>query len=114
MLRTIEIKELGGLELIPQAIIRKPISFFDGRFGIRVINDRDELDVYQGAALSLNDELKFALRHYAGYPPDTTTIYLSREFRDVQHIKGIVEKILRELEIPYSDISWQRADNPDL
>jgi hypothetical protein len=99
---------------VPQAIIRKPISYFDGRFGIRLVSDRDDLDMYQGAALSLNGELRFALKHYRGYPPDTMTIYLSREFDDVQEITRTVEKILRELELPSSDLSWQRADSPDL
>jgi hypothetical protein len=114
MLQPIEIRELRDIELVPQATIKRPISYFDGRFGIRVVSDHDDLDAYQGAALSLNGELPFALRHYRGYPPDTTTIYLSREFSDVNEITGIVAKILRELELPASAISWQRADNPDL
>jgi hypothetical protein len=113
MLRPIEIRELGNIELIPQAIIKKPISYFDGRFGIRVVSDRDDFDEYQGAALSLNGKLRFALKHYAGYPPDTTTIYLAREFSDVQEITGIVARILREFELPSSAIFWQRADSPD-
>jgi hypothetical protein len=114
MLRPIEIGELGGIDLIPQAIIRKPISYFDGRFGIRLVDDHDDQDKYQGAALSLNGELRFALKHYAGYPADTTTVYLSREFRDVKEITGIVAKILREFELPSSVLCWQRADDPDL
>lgn len=114
MLRPIEIKELGNIELIPQAIIKKPISYFDGRFGIHVVSDHDDLDAYQGAALSLNGELPFALKHYSGFPPDTTTIYLSGEFRDVQQITGIIAKILSELGLPSSAIFWQRADNPNL
>jgi hypothetical protein len=114
MPQTIEIRELSKLDLIPQAIIKKPISYFDGRFGIRLIRDHDDLDQYEGAALSLDGELRFALKHYRGYPPDTTTIYLSCEFSDVQEITEIVTKILRELELPSSTLSWQRADSPNL
>jgi hypothetical protein len=114
MLQPIEISELSDIDLVPQATIKKPISYFDGRFGIRVINDHDDLDTFQGAALSLNGELRFALRHYRGYPPDTTTIYLSRELSDLAEITRTVAKILRELELPSSAVAWQRADNPDL
>jgi hypothetical protein len=114
MLQPIEISELGKIELVPHAIIKRPISDFDGRFGIRLVKDRDDLDAFEGAELLLNGKLRFALRHYRGYPPDTTTIYLSREFDDVQEITRIVGKILRELELPSSDLSWQRADNPNL
>src|ERR1700719_872170 len=109
MLRPIKIKELGNIDLIPQAIIKKPISYFDGRFGIHVVDDHDDFDTYQGAALSLNGELRFALKHYAGYPPGTTTIYLSREFEDVAEITRIVAKIIRELQLPVEAISWQRS-----
>ena len=114
MLEPIETTELCDIELVPQAIIKRPISYFDGRFGIHVVSDHDDLDTYQGAALLLNRQLRFALRHYRGYPSDTTTIYLSRELSDLNEITGIVEKILRELELPASAISWQRSDSPSL
>jgi hypothetical protein len=42
MLQPIEISELGNLELVPQAIVKKPISYFDGRFGIRLVSDQDD------------------------------------------------------------------------
>ncbi len=114
MLRPIKIRDLSNIDLIPQAIIKKPISYFDGRFGIHVVDDHDDFDAYQGAALSLNGELRFALKHYAGYPSETTTIYLSREFKDVEEITRIVTKIIHALQLPASAISWQRADDPDL
>jgi hypothetical protein len=114
MLHSIDFKELSNMELVPQAIISKPIASFDRRPKIVLVDGEDDFDVFRGAALSLNGDLLFALKHYRGYPDDTTTIYLPRGVTDVKEITRIVKRIVQELELPTSVIRWQRADDPNL
>lgn len=112
MLRPIALKDLDKVDLVPQAILSRPISFFQSR-GIMFVQGYDDLDAYLGAALSLNDELPFALKHYRGYPDDTTTVYLPGNVENVDEITRIVQRIVTALELSRDAISWQRADNPE-
>jgi len=105
--------ELSGVDLVPQAIVRRPISFFARKFG-NFVEDHDDLDIYEGAAFNLDDDLCFAMKRYRGYPADTTTIYLPNEIRTVDEIAAVISRILKELEISQSFLEWQRADGPDL
>jgi len=114
MLRPIPLKDLDKIELVPQAIIKKPVSYFQDTLGIKFVELHDDLDVYDGAALSLNGKLPIALKHYRGHPPDTTTIYLSRELRNNGEISRIVQRIIKELKLAPDAVSWQRSDSPEL
>ena len=114
MLNTISLQDLNDIELVPQAILKKPLSFFHGTLGIKFVRACDDLDEYEGAALSLNTGLKFVLRHYAGYPEDTTTIYLPRSCERVDEITRIIGRILEELNLSRDSISWERTNDPTL
>ncbi len=114
MLRTISLTELGKIDLIPQAILNRPVSYFENHHGIHFVQANDELDRYEGAALVLDNNLRFALKHHHGYPDDTTTIYLSKEIQNLQQITATVRRIVEALELPCDVIRWQRSDGPDL
>ncbi len=114
MLRPISLKELDEIEMVPQVVIRKPVSYFRETLGIRFVESIDDLDAYEGAALSLNGTLPVALKHYRGHPPDTTTIYLSRELRNAVEISRIVQRIVKDLKLTPDAVAWQRSDGPEL
>ena len=114
MLRPLPLREFFDVDLVPQAIINRPISFFHDQLGIDFVPDRDDLDEYEGAFLTFNGKWAFALRHYKGHPANKTTIYLLREFNKVETISNMIQEIVHELELPPDALFWQRSDNPDL
>lgn len=114
MLRPITLEELREVELIPQAVLRRPISFFEERLGIHFVRSHDDLDSYQAAAFSIDGKLPFALKHYRGHPAETTTVYLSSAIRDVQKVSAIIRAIVDELKVPRDAVEWQRSDDPNL
>jgi hypothetical protein len=114
MLRPIPLKDLDQIDLVPHAVIRKPVSYFQKLLGVKFFKLHDELDAYEGAAFSLDDGLPLALRHYHGHPADTTTVYLARELRDIGEISRIIARIVEDLKLPRTAVDWQRSDNPDL
>jgi hypothetical protein len=114
MLRRLPFSEVSKLDLIPQAILSMPLSYFQKQFMVEIVQGQDDLDVFEGAAMLVDDRLPFALKHYPGYPDDTTTIYLSHELTDIQEITRVIGMIVRELGLPKKAVSWQRSDNPEL
>jgi hypothetical protein len=113
MLRPVPSDELGSIEWIPQAIISRPVSYFEQRFGFRFTRGSDDLDDYEEATFSL-DGLPVALMHYSNYPQGTTTIYLPFGFHDTARILQVIGLIAKELALPPDAVSWQRSDNPNL
>jgi hypothetical protein len=113
MFRPVAPNEFGSIEWIPQAIISRPISYFEGQFGFRFNQGSDDLDDYEEATFSL-DGLPVALMHYRNYPQGTTTIYLPFGFRDTARILQVIGAIAKELALPPDAVSWQRSDNPNL
>jgi hypothetical protein len=112
MLKSLDMTKLGRTDFIPHAIIRKPISYFENK-GFSFVRDADNLDVYEGAAFLL-DGLLFALKHYPGYPENTTTVYLTRDLgEDVPKITASIRAILRALDLSPDALAWERRDNPD-
>jgi hypothetical protein len=113
MLKAVDYREFSKTDMIPHAIIGKPVSYFEKQ-GIHFVHDHDALDVFEGAGFFL-DGLKFALRHYRGYPADTTTVYLPRSFGfDVDKITITVRHILAALDLSLDTLRWERKDNPEL
>jgi hypothetical protein len=112
MLRPLNFGEFGKSDLIPQAIIGKPISYFANQ-GFQVVHDNDALDVFEGVALLL-DGLPFALIHHRGNPYNETTVYLTRDFgHDVDRITTSIRHILEALNLPFESLIWERKNNPD-
>jgi len=114
MIKLIQMADLDGVDLVPQAIIRQPISFFAWKFH-NFVEDHDDLGMYEGAAFKLDDDLCFAIKRYYGYPADTTTIYLPNDIRTVDEIAVALPRILKELGISQDFLlKWRRMDDPDL
>lgn len=102
-------------EMIPQAIIGQPTSYFEHERNVRFKTARDELDEHLVAVFRIDAQgLVFALMHYPGYPDDTTTVYLPARIRTVDTITYLIGVIANELKIPRDWITWERAKNPDL
>lgn len=114
MFKPVPLAELAGHDLIPQAIINRPTSHFASMFKIPFTREHDDLDEYEVAALRIGDRLVFALKHYAGYPPNTTTIYLPDSITQIGEITQIIGVIADELRISRDWIVWQRVDDPYL
>ena len=101
-----------SVEVVPQAILSLPIDSVVGCHG-KLIKSIDDLDQFEGASFELDGQLEIAVRHYAGCPPDTSTIYIDRRIQNVRDITLLIRVILREFEIPETSLEWERADNPD-
>lgn len=114
MYKPVPLSWLDGKELIPQAIIDRPISHFAERFKLSFTRGHDDFDRYDAAAIQLNDGLVFELKRYAGYPDNTTTIYLPYDINSIEQISNVISMITSEFNIPRSWISWQRSDDPEL
>jgi len=113
MLKPLNFVEFNKVDLIPQAIIRKPVSHFK-REGISFVRDHDALDAFEGAAFLL-DGMPFALMHHRGYPNDTTTVCFPRAFgEDIEKITASIRTILSALNLSSDSLVWERKDNPDL
>lgn len=113
MLRALNFIEFEKTDFIPHAIIRKPVSFFENQ-GYRFVHDADALDKYEGAAFAL-DGLLFALMHHQGYPENTTTVYLTREFgEDLSKITSSIRDILAALDLSPDSLEWERKNEPAL
>jgi hypothetical protein len=109
MIRVSSLAEVRKEELLPQATISKPVSYFAGLFGVRSTGGFDDLDYYEGVACVLDGMIPFTLMHYRGYPENTTTVYLPFGIQGPEQISTIVGRIAKETEIPASAIIWQRA-----
>jgi hypothetical protein len=109
------IKPIANLsvEVVPQAIVNCPVSEVVGGYS-DVVKDNDELDEFEGASFKLNGNLEIAVRHYQGYPKDTTTIYIDQKVTDVEEISALIRVILNEFGLTEAVLSWERAKDPQL
>jgi hypothetical protein len=113
MLQRITSVDLDEVELVPQAILSLPISYFAKKYG-EFQKREDDFDIYEGAEFATGSGVKFSLRRYSGYPKDTTTIYLPNQVSGVKEISALILKIVHELDVPHDAIQWQRFDDPKL
>jgi hypothetical protein len=107
-------EELAERDMLPQAVLRMPVSDLARQLGEPLCEGADDLDLYQGIALQLDNEAQFALKTYRGHPPDTTTVYLSSQIFGLEAITRLIARIADELHLSNSDVLWQRKDNPEL
>lgn len=102
-------------EFIPQAILRASISHISEVLGIAAISLSDDLDEFDGVTIQPeNLDFPVAIRHYAGHPPETVTVYFPYEVNEVDRISAAVALIVEDLHLNTQDIFWQRKDNPEL
>jgi hypothetical protein len=76
------LKKSDKIEWIPQAIIRKPVSYFQKRLGLKFVEDSDNLDYFEGTLPARIGNRSFVLRHYRGFPSDVVGIYLPHDLTD--------------------------------
>src|SRR6516162_4716688 len=87
MLKPVPLHSLAGKEFVPQAVIDYPMSFFEEKLRMPAVHEQDDLDEYEAIALIIDDGgVLVELKHYAGYPENTTTIYLSDFINNVAQI----------------------------
>ena len=114
MHKSVPFSRVAGREFVPQAIVDRPLSYFADALKLPIVRGHDDFDEFEATAVELGDHLLVELKHYAGYPPNTTTIYLPYEVTNVERITELIRFISHELGIKNSWISWQRADDPNL
>ena len=101
-----------SVEVIPQAIIGLRIIDVVGNYA-DVRKGKDDLDIFEGASFKLDGKLEIAVRHYPGYPDNTSTLYIDRRVQDLNEISKLIRTILREFKLTEASLKWERADNPD-
>jgi hypothetical protein len=103
------------MDFIPHAVLSVPISYLAKLMDTQTERGEDDLDQYIGLGAQSEEFGPFAIMHYRGYPKDTSTIYLPREFPDdVEKVTQAVHWIVRQLNLKPQVVSWERKDNPDL
>ncbi|MDB5558739.1 MAG: hypothetical protein JWQ36_1673 [Enterovirga sp.] len=103
MIRSADFSEEAEIDLLPVAIVRRPLeSVIGDRAKIR--RAYDDLDWFDGADVLFEGRTRFALRHYDGHPPDTFTIYVDRA---AEKDPGAVALLLRELDLSPDLLAWQ-------
>jgi hypothetical protein len=114
MLKPLDFEKFSKNDLIPQAIIRRPLSYFQER-GLGFTHNQDDLDELDAAAFSLDDKLFFALMHHRGYPKDTTELCLTRSFgENLDNISAAIRAILAQFQLEPDALEWERRMDPDL
>jgi hypothetical protein len=105
----------GDKDFVPQAVLGVDVFVLADRFKLKVVKAHDDLDEYIGIGCWLSDfGLPFAVKHYAGHPEHTSTIYLPYEIQDVGKITDIIHSIAKDFDLSEKQIIWQRKLDPEL
>ena len=103
-------KDRTRINWVPQAIFNLPVSYFE-QSGIRFSEDHDnDFDVFRGTDILEIDGQPFVLRHYNGFRPNETAVYLPMELEDPNEISRLVHAIAIKLHIPDRAMAWQRGE----
>ena len=113
MIRPTPMVDPDLVDLTPQAVVRKPVSYFAKKF-TNFVRGQDHFDAFEGGSFLLNDKITFAVIRYSGHPPDTATIYIDSRVKNIETITALVRDIVLEFGLPKDAIEWERIDDPDL
>jgi hypothetical protein len=114
MIKPFPLEKLMAMkEMIPQAILAVSIWEIAKQYKFEIEKGQDDLDYYIGIGGMSEFGYPFAVMQYRGYPENTSTIYLPRDFRDVGEITKAVHSIASELKIPENSFIWERKNDPD-
>jgi hypothetical protein len=105
MLRQIPIDTLGQVDLVEQAVLQIPVSYFTEQKGISFEEKCDDLDWYEESFFTWKEKTPFALIHYRGNPENYTSIYLDRGLHGAE-LQGTLEDILNGFGLPKSSVAW--------
>ena len=114
MYRQIPLAMVADKEFVPQAILGVPPSALAELRGLDFVKAYDDLDRFDGAAVSVEDKIPVLLKRYDGYPHNTTTLYLPAEITDVDQITSLIRFVLERMWIPVEWITWERVNDPAL
>jgi len=106
-IRQVPFDDLGLVDFVPQAVVRSPIAYFSDHLGYTFRTECDDLDEYQGAFFTLDNEIPFALIHYRGNPDDRTTIYMNRTLSGESAVR-IIRRIVSDFDLPDAATEWVR------
>lgn len=93
-------------DVVPQAIFWRPIEYF----ATKVRSGEDDLDYYKFATYGIDNQLTFDLRHYAGHPVRTVTMYLPLSFSDVKEVREAITLVVVSFLLPKSAVAWRRGE----
>jgi hypothetical protein len=106
------ISELS-VEVIPQAIIDRPVSEVVGKYA-DVLEDTDELGTFEGASFKLDGKYEIAVRRYPGYPKDKAKVYIDQKVKSVPDITAVIRAVLKEFGLTADALKWERSQDPQL
>jgi hypothetical protein len=105
----------SNVDFIPQAILQRDIEQVAKALDVGIENGWDDLDSFKEVTfVSDFGSVPVAIRHYAGHPTGTTTIYLPFQINDIDLITRIISFIVERLHFTAEDVYWQRKDDPEL
>lgn len=94
------------VDVSPQAIFWRSIECY----AVEPERDEDDLDAYLVASFSVGNQLTFDLRHYAGHPPSTVTVYLPVETQSAAEIDVAINLAIDGLQVPETSVAWRRGE----
>ncbi len=107
--------DFRGIDFIPQAILRASVTYLAARLGQQPVHACDDLDEFEGFSFfSTFIKSAVAVRHYAGHPDGTASVYLPYEIREVDRITSMIRALTEEFGLTPEDIIWERRDDPAL
>jgi hypothetical protein len=98
---------LRSYEFVPHAIVGQPVTAVARRMGHWTFRGSDDLDVFTGTAFRFHG-MPIAIKHYAGHPASTSTIYIDASVSDRRQIAETIDGVLSALGLPDEDVQWTR------
>jgi hypothetical protein len=96
--------------MVPQAIFGRPLKYFT----LDYEKSHDDLDMFEYAAFSMDNEYHFCLRHYSGHPKKTVSLYLEYGFEHEPKLRSVISGIVTGFRMPSIAIRWQRGDHIEI
>jgi hypothetical protein len=93
-------------DVTPQAIFWRALRYFT----TFIREGEDGLDEFQATSFTINNDIRFDLRTYAGHPEFTVTLYLPKNVNDKEEISRVIKVVIKEMVIPKSAVAWQRGE----
>ena len=93
-------------DVIPQAIFWRPLHYFT----VKVREGEDGLDEFKAASFTINNDIRFDLRTYAGHPEFTVTLYLPDGVDDDEEIRRVINIVVKEM-VPKGAVAWRRGQD---
>lgn len=107
MLKRLLPQEIGKVDLIPQALIKRSVSDFKRDAALQFDRESDDLDGYDVAYLEIATGVA-ALIHHDGDAGGSVTLYLPRSIA-VAEVDRAVAQVLQNFNLPASSVIWRES-----